>query len=312
MTSPRLALMFPGQGSQRPGMGLPWVRRPGWAVVEQTSEAAGRDIATLLLDADAATLRRTDNAQLATFALALVALTELRTAYPLATFPGACAGHSLGEYTALVAAGILDTEDAVRLIVARGEAMQAACVRSPGAMAAVLGLDAGRLEELAVGLRASGARVWVANVNSPQQTVIAGEEQGLERCAEAAERAGAARVVRLPVGGAFHTPLMIPAAERFEEALASVRFMPGRTPVVSNVDATAHRGGPEWASLLRRQITAPVRWSDSLRTLTADLACDHLLEIGPGKTLTGLAKATVPSVTRTTFSDPLTEMAAAA
>ncbi|MGA4955085.1 ACP S-malonyltransferase [Streptomyces lavendulocolor] len=312
MATPRLALTFPGQGVQRPGMGLPWTRRPAWAVVEEVSDAAGRDVAALLLDADTETLRRTDNAQLATFALALVAWTELRREHPLVTLPGACAGHSLGEYTALVAAGVLDPQDAVRLILARGLAMREACERVPGSMAAVLGLDAARAEGLAAVLRERGGQVWVANHNSPRQTVLAGRSADVERCARAAERAGAVKVVPLAVGGAFHTPLMAGAAERFAEALATVRFMPGHTPVVANVDARAHRGGPEWAGLLRRQLTAPVRWSDTLRTLTLELACDRLLEIGPGRTLAALAKATVPAVSRDTFADPLTDLAPAA
>ncbi|MGW1224349.1 ACP S-malonyltransferase [Streptomyces sp. NPDC001478] len=304
MASTRLALMFPGQGAQRPGMGLPWRRTAGWSVVAEISEAAGRDVESLLLDADTATLRRTDNAQLTTFTLALVALTELRRQHPLATFPGACAGHSLGEYAALVAAGILDPQDAARLILARGAAMQRACERAEGAMAAVLGLDTDRAQDVVDGIHADGGQVWVANLNSPQQTVIAGRAADVERCSRAAERAGAAKVVALTVGGAFHTPLMAPAVEPFARALATARFMPGHSAVVSNVDARAHRGGPHWAELLRLQLTAPVRWSDTLHTLTRELACDRLMEIGPGRTLTGLAKSTVPRVPRDTFSDP--------
>ncbi|WP_306317870.1 MULTISPECIES: ACP S-malonyltransferase [unclassified Streptomyces] len=312
MATARLALMFPGQGAQRPGMGLPWTRSFGWTVVDEASEAAGRDVSALLLGADAETLRRTDNAQLATFTLALVALTELRKEHPLVALPGACAGHSLGEYTALVAAGILDPQDAVRLIVARGKAMRAAGERSPGAMTAVLGLSPVRVEALTDELRADGGQVWVANHNAPRQTVIAGVAADVERCAEAAKAAGAARLVPLTVGGAFHTPLMSEAAEEFQEALAAVRFMPGHTPVVADVDARPHRGGPHWADLLHRQITAPVRWTQVLITLTTELACDRLLEIGPGKTLTGLAKQTVPAVSRENFTDPHAELTAAA
>ncbi|MFF3174439.1 ACP S-malonyltransferase [Streptomyces sp. NPDC057900] len=311
MTSTRLALTFPGQGAQRPGMGLPWTHTPGWSVVAEVSEAAGRDIETLLLDADTATLRRTDNAQLTTFTLALVAMTELRRQHPLATFPGACAGHSLGEYSALVAAGILDPQDAVRLIMARGDAMRAACERTEGAMAAVLGLDTDRVQELVDEIHATGGQVWLANLNSPQQTVVAGRTADVERCSRAAQRAGAVKVVALTVDGAFHTPLMAGAVEPFTAALATARFMPGHSAVVANVDARAYRGGPHWAELLRRQLTAPVRWSDTLHTLTAELACDRLMEIGPGRTLTGLAKATVPRVPRDTFSDPTKSLAAA-
>ncbi len=311
MATPRLALMFPGQGSQWPGMGLPWTRCPGWSVVAQVSEAAGRDVESLLLDADTATLRRTDNAQLTTFTLALVALTELRHQHPLATFPGACAGHSLGEYSALAAAGILDPQDAVRLLLVRGAAMRAACERVDGTMAAVLGLDAARVQQVVDACHAEGRQVWVANHNGPHQTVIAGRTSDMDPCAQHLKAAGAAKVVRLSVAGAFHTPLMAEAAEPLVAALATARFMPGHTPVVANADARAYRGGPHWAELLRRGLTTPVRWSDTLHTLTSDLACDHLMEIGPGKSLTTLARTTVPRTARATFSDPQSQVAPA-
>ncbi|WP_151771467.1 ACP S-malonyltransferase [Streptomyces abyssomicinicus] len=304
MTITRLALMFSGQGAQRPGMGLPWTRSPGWGVVAEVSEVAGRDVGTLLLDADAATLRRTDNAQLAVLTLALVALTELRHQHPLATFPGGCAGHGLGEYSALVAAGILDAGDAVRLVTVRGAAMRAACERAEGATAAVTGLDATRVQRVVDDEHARGGQVWVAHFDAPRQAVVAGRTADLERCARALERAGAVKVTPLVADGAFHTPLMAEAVEPVAAALAAARFMPGHTAVVSGSDARTYRGGPHWAELLRRQLTMPVRWADTLRTLTTELACDRLLEVGPGRTLTGLAESVVPRVPRTAFSDP--------
>ncbi|MDH6225204.1 MULTISPECIES: ACP S-malonyltransferase [Streptomyces] len=304
MTIPRLALVFPGQGAQRSGMGMPWTRSPGWSVVAEVSEVAGRDVAALLLDADAATLRRTDNAQLAVLALTLVALTELRHQHPLTTFPGGCAGHGLGEYSALVAAGILDPQDAVRLITVRGAAMRAAGERAEGAMATVTGLDGTRVQQVVDDEHARGGRVWVAHFDAPRQTTVAGQAADLERCARSLERAGAVKVTPLAVGGAFHTPLMAEAAEPVAAALAAARFMPGHTAVVSGSDSRTYRGGPHWAELLGRQLTAPVRWSDTLRTLTNELACDRLLEIGPGRALTGLAESVVPRIPRTAFSDP--------
>ncbi|WP_432139900.1 MULTISPECIES: ACP S-malonyltransferase [unclassified Streptomyces] len=304
MTTLRLALMFPGQGVQRPGMGLPWTRGHGWSVVAEVAEAAGRDVADLLLDADAATLRRTDNAQLAVFTLALVALTELRHQHPLATFPGACAGHGVGEYAALVAAGILDPQDAVRLLLVRGAAMRRACERAEGAMTTVAGLDPARVEQVVDDAHARGGQAWVAHYDGPRQAVIAGRTADVARCAEALLRAGAAKATPLPVGGAFHTPLMAEAVEPVAAVLAAARFMPGHTAVVAGADARAYRGGPHWAELLRRQITAPVRWADTLRALTTDLVCDRLMEIGPGRTLTALAEATVPRVPGSAFSDP--------
>ncbi|MDH6125234.1 ACP S-malonyltransferase [Kitasatospora sp. GP82] len=303
-SAPRLALMFPGQGSQRPGMGRPWADRPGWAAVERASEISGQDVAALLLDADEETLRRTDNAQLATFVLEWVILGELREEIPAVLTPTACAGHSLGEYTALAAAGVIGFDDAVRLVAARGRAMRGACAGTPGTMSAVLGLDLGRLEQAAAELRAEGARVWVANLNSPQQAVLSGDPEGVARCAEAAERLGALRVQPLTVDGAFHTPLMLTALPAFGRVVDSVRFGSGRVPVVANVDGRPYWNLAPWPELLKQQMVSPVRWTDSVRTLVGELGCDLLVEIGPGRALGGMAKAIAPAVPRLSISEP--------
>ncbi|MBA2944513.1 ACP S-malonyltransferase [Streptomyces sp. PSKA28] len=304
MSGPRLALVFPGQGAQQPGMGRPWAGRPGWFLAERASEVSGRDVVELLLRADEEYLRRTDNAQLATFVLEMVILTELRQALPAAGRPAVCAGHSLGEYAALVAAGVIGFDDGVRLVAARGEAMRKACAAEPGTMAVVLGLSAGELERAAAGVREEGGRVWVANLNSPQQTVVSGDSESVARCSAAAEELGATRVVSIPVGGAFHTPLMAPAAASFAKTLKKAEFLHGFAPVVANVDARAHRGSDDWATLLERQLTGPVRWTDSVRTMAETLHCDMFVEIGPGRTLTGLARKIAPQVTRLTVSEP--------
>jgi len=189
-----LAFTFPGQGSQRPGMGASWRGHPSFELVDIASEIVGRDVTALLLDADEETLRRTQNAQLATFVSSLVVLDA---AERLGLEPFACAGHSLGEYSALVATGSLGYDDGLRLVAERGSAMQDAADDRAGTMMAVLGLDDDDVEAACV--RAEG-EVWIANYNAPGQVVIAGEKSSLERAAEIAKSLGAKRVLSFPVG----------------------------------------------------------------------------------------------------------------
>ena len=283
-----LAFTFPGQGSQRPGMGASWVDHPSFELVEHASEVVGRDVATLLLKADQETLTNTANAQLATFVTSLVVLDA---AERIGLEPAACAGHSLGEYTALVATGALGYEDGLELVAERGTAMSEAAEHNPGTMMAVLGLADEDVETACV--RAEG-EVWVANYNAPGQVVIAGEKDSLERAAHLARKAGAKRVVAFPVGGAFHTPLMAPARDRLRKALAAATFFESDPPVVANVDAKAHPAGEDWPGLLSAQLCAPVRWSQSLDTLHASGA-RTFVELGPGGVLTGLAKRVLPT-----------------
>ncbi|MFC6431076.1 ACP S-malonyltransferase [Nocardiopsis tropica] len=300
---PRIAYVFPGQGSQEPGMGAPWAHTPSWGLVERASRVSGRDVAGLLLRADADTLRRTDNAQLATFVLACVAHGEVRDALP-GTRPVAVAGHSLGEYTALVASGALAYDDGVRLVAARGEAMRRATELTPGTMGVVLGLDVRAVQRIAAGLRRDGARVWVANLNSPRQSVLSGAPEGVALCAEAALAEGAARVVDIPVGGAFHSPLMEPARARLRAALARAGLRTAAVPVVANVDARPHTRPDLWPGLMLDQLTRPVRWLDAVRTLTGDLGADLLVEIGPGRVLTGFTRRISPRTGRLSVSAP--------
>lgn len=289
-----LSLTFPGQGSQRPGMGSAWTGTPSWALVERASDVVGRDVAALLLDADADALRATRNAQLTTFVVSCVALDAVRRAG--LPEPHVVAGHSLGEYTALTAAGALPFEDGVRLVAARGEAMQGAADARPGTMAAVLGLD---VDEVAAACDAvDGA--WVANDNAPGQVVVAGTTAGVEAAGAAAKERGAKRVMSLPVGGAFHTPLMAPAAEGLGAALGGVAFADPGPPVVANVDAAPHGAGGEWPELLTEQLCRPVRWRPTLERLGADV----VVEIGPGGVLTGMAKRTLPDARTLSVSEP--------
>lgn len=283
-----LAFTFPGQGSQRPGMGALWVDHPSFELVEQASEVTGRDVGELLLTADRDVLTRTDNAQLATFVLSLVVLDA---AERIGLAPAAAAGHSLGEYTALVATGALDYEDGLRLVAERGAAMQHAAEVAPGTMAAVLGLDDDTVE--AACLRAEGD-VWVANFNAPGQVVIAGTEEAVAEAGRIAKDLGARRVLSIPVGGAFHTPLMTPARDRLRKALSSVTFHPPEPPVVANVDARSHGSPEDWPSLLSAQLSSPVRWRHTLDTLVA-AGTQTFVELGPGGVLTGLARRVLPT-----------------
>jgi [acyl-carrier-protein] S-malonyltransferase len=289
-----LALTFPGQGSQRPGMGSAWKGTPSWTLADGASEVVGRDVGALLLDAGADELKATRNAQLTTFVASAVALDALRRAG--LPDPDAVAGHSLGEYTALTAAGALSFEDGVRLVAARGEAMQGAADARPGTMAAVLGLDVDEVVAACEGVDDA----WVANDNAPGQVVVAGTTAGVEAVGAAVRERGAKRVMSLPVGGAFHTPLMAPAIEGLGAALAEVAFADPRPPVVANVDAIPHASAGEWAGLLTEQLCQPVRWRPTLEHLGADV----VIEVGPGGVLTGMAKRTLPDARTLTVSEP--------
>lgn len=292
-----LALLFPGQGSQRPGMGSPWVDHPSWSLVAEVADAAGRDIATLLTEAGADVLKATRNAQLAAFALSMVALDAARRLGLQASSLCAVAGHSLGEYSALVAAGALPPSEGARLVAERGEAMQHASDLNPGTMAAVLGLDPDQVAECCAGV--DGA--WVANDNAPGQVVVAGTAEGVEAASSAARAMGAKRVMPLAVGGAFHSPLMTPAQERLDAALSAARFEDTSIPVVANVDAQAHSS--RFAPLLSRQLCSPVRWRESLLTLHA-AGADRFIELGPGAELSGMVKRSVPGALRANLATP--------
>lgn len=281
-----LAFTFPGQGSQRQGMGASWVDHPSFELVTAASDTVGRDLAQLLLEADQATLTRTENAQLATFVLSLVVLDAIER---LGVSPTLCAGHSLGEYSALVASGSLSFEDGVRLVNARALAMGDAANEREGTMMAVLGLDDDSVE--AACMRAEGD-AWVANFNAPGQVVIAGSPADLERASSIAKNLGSRRVLPLPVGGAFHTPYMAPARERLREALAGVTFRELDPPVIANVDARVHDDPGEWPGLLSAQLCSPVRWRQTLVAM-AEAGTRTFVELGPGSVLTGLAKRTL-------------------
>jgi [acyl-carrier-protein] S-malonyltransferase len=256
--------------------------------VAEASEAAGRDVADLLLFADADELRQTRNAQLSTFVASLVVLDAVER---LGVTPIAIAGHSLGEYTALVAAGVVSFEEGVRLVASRGDAMQAAADERAGTMAAVLGLDDDAVE---VACAKVDGDVWVANYNAPGQVVIAGCPEAIERATVAAKELGAKKVMPVAVSGAFHTPFMAPARDRLRKAIAQADLRDGDTPVFANVDAAAHTAPDDWAGLLAAQLCSPVRWRQTLHAM-ADAGCATFVELGPGRVLSGMAKRTIPA-----------------
>ncbi len=297
MPTTHIAFTYPGQGSQAPAMGAAWTDHPSWELVGEASDVAERDIAHLLLKADAEELRETRNAQLSTFLLSMVVLDAVER---LGIEPSLHAGHSLGEYSALVASGAISFADGVRLVTERGNAMQAAADAIPGTMAAVLGLD-DELVELACAK--CDADVFVANYNAPGQVVIAGTAAGIESAGQLAKSLGAKRVMPIKVGGAFHTPFMAAAGERLVKALADIDFRAPNRPVVSNVDATPHRTADESRKILSLQLTSPVRWRQTLHTIE-EAGVDLIVELGPGTVLTGMAKRTIGNVARASVSKP--------
>ena len=292
-----IAFTYSGQGSQQPGMGAPWVDHPAWELVDEASQAAERDIAHLLLHADANELRETRNAQLATFVTSMVILDAVTR---LGIDAAGHAGHSLGEYSALTASGALDFVDSVRLVVERGEAMQVAAQEPVGTMAAILGLDD---ESVTQACSTIEGEVWVANFNAPGQVVIAGAPDAVTAAGEEAKIRGAKRVTALEVSGAFHTPFMAPARDRLTAAIDNAEIRSPQGVVVANVDATAHENPATWQVLMSAQLCSPVRWHQSLHTL-ADAGFTTFVELGPGNVLTGLVKRTLKGVARLSVNSP--------
>ena len=283
-----LALVFPGQGSQEVGMGSDVYHESAAAraVFDAADRALGFELSRLCFEGPEDELRRTENQQPAILTTSIALLRALEDQVKVT--PSFVAGHSLGEYSALVASGSLPFESAVSLVHARGRFMQEAVPEGRGAMAAVMGLAPDEVVDVCARVAAeSGEAVEPANFNSPQQTVIAGEALAVEAaCAMATER-GAKRTVSLPVSAPFHCSLMAPAAERLTEALSGITFSDPDPPVITNVEAEPNGSGARIGELLARQVTAPVRFAESVARLRA-LGVDRFLEVGPGRVLSGL------------------------
>jgi [acyl-carrier-protein] S-malonyltransferase len=301
-----VAFIFPGQGSQSVGMGRalcaaePAARR----VFEQVDGALGAALSRVIFEGPDEQLRLTENAQPALMATSLAAVRtlEARSGRRVAELCGCVAGHSLGEYSALAAAGSLTIEDAARLLRLRGRAMQAAVPVGEGAMAAILGLELAAVEEVAAAASAVGV-CDVANDNAPGQVVVSGARPAVERAVELARAKGARRSMLLAVSAPFHCRLLAPAAAAIRDALAGLALRPPAVPLISNVTAAPETDPARLAAQLVEQVTARVRWRESLLTM-AESGVRTTVELGAGRVLSALARRTLPGTTGSALGTP--------
>ncbi|QCX73950.1 Malonyl CoA-acyl carrier protein transacylase [Streptomyces sp. YIM 121038] len=301
--SPTVAFVFPGQGSQFPGMGYEmerWGRRAD-ALGSRAEDVTGLPVRALMKRADTSALADPEVAQVLVLTWSLAALEQLRGH---GWRPAVVAGHSLGEYTALVACGCIDQETALSLVARRGRAMAAAAAARRGAMAAIVGLAPQRVQGLCHAASADGEVAVVANWNSPRQVVVAGSRTAVEGVVAAARAAGALRARLLPVGGAYHSPLMDSAHQRLTEHLADVALAPPAIPFVSSTTGLRVTDVEAYRQDLLAQIISPVRWQDVMRTL-ADCGVDTYVEAGPGRVLHGLAREMARTAEHLTTGDAL-------
>lgn len=290
----RVAYLFPGQGSQEVGMGQAFAAasREAADVLARADLALGFALSGLMANGPAAQLALTEHTQPAVLVASLAAWRAAQAAGLPA--PDFVAGHSLGEYSALVVAGVIGLEDAVRTVRARGRFMQEAVPVGQGAMAAVLALPAAEVERVCAEVRAERSGEWVgpANLNGPEQTVIAGHAEAVRLAGERLKAAGARRVLPLDVSAPFHSPLMEPVKPQLAQVLDGVRFSDAVMPLVTNVEARAECSAERLRRLLVEQVTAPVRWTELVAQLAAE-GCDTFVELGPGAVLGGLVKRQV-------------------
>nr|WP_297383130.1 ACP S-malonyltransferase [uncultured Roseateles sp.] len=301
--SKNFAFVFPGQGSQSVGMLDAWGDHPEVVrTLAEASAALGEDIGALIKNGPKEQLDLTTNTQ----PVMLTAGVANYRAWIAETglVPSAAAGHSLGEYTALVAAGALSLSDALPLVRFRAQAMQEAVPVGTGAMSAILGLDAAVVREVCQQVAAaSGEVVEAVNFNDPKQTVIAGSKAGVEKANEALKAAGAKRALPLPVSAPFHSSLMKPAADRLREKLAAVAFQPAAFPVINNIDVAVTDDIEALRDALFRQAFGPVRWVEVVQALKAR-GLNTVIECGPGKVLAGMAKRIDAELASATVLDP--------
>ncbi len=292
----QIAFLFPGQGAQKVGMGKDFAERYP-ALLERyfrpADEILGFGLTDLCFNGPDDQLVQTQNTQPAIFLVSMAVLDVLRAA---GITPVAAAGHSLGEYSALVCAGVLRFEDALRLVRRRGELMAGVNARTPGAMAAIMGLAPELVDEVCRATRGSGAGVVEpANYNTPEQTVISGERGAVEQASAAAKEAGAGRVIPLQVGAPFHCSLMGEMADEFAAELDKYEFRDPQIPVVANVTGDWVRTASEVKDALRRQVAGSVRWVDAMRKMAVG-GYDTFIEAGPGRALTGMSLKINPTL----------------
>jgi [acyl-carrier-protein] S-malonyltransferase len=283
----KLAFLFPGQNSQYPGMGKDLAEHfpESRAVFEEADAALGFSLSKMCFEGTEEELKLTENTQPAILTVSVAAYRALASK---GIQPDYAAGHSLGEYSALVAAGAMEFRDAVKLVRQRGRYMQAAVPVGEGAMAAILGMSPADVAEVCK-KAAETEVVSPANMNTPEQTVIAGSSAAVKRAVEMASQAGAKRAVMLTVSAPFHCSMLAPAQQRLEPDLRGVNFSAMKFPVITNVDAEAVILGDEARESLIRQVTMPVRWLESVREMI-ELGVNIFVEVGPGKVLTGLMR----------------------
>jgi [acyl-carrier-protein] S-malonyltransferase len=304
----KIAFVFPGQGSQKVGMGRVWADASpaARATFEEADEALGFPLSRLCFEGPEEELNLTANTQPALVATSIAIHRALGALAPELE-PVAVAGHSLGEYSALVAAGALGFADALRLVRRRGELMQEAVPVGVGAMAAIIGLDAETIGAIAEEASVSGDRrevCAVANYNGPAQTVIAGHRGAIDRAVALARERGARKASLLAVSAPFHSPLMRPAREGMAPLLAAAELRDPRVPVVTNVDAAPATTGAAARDALVRQIDSPVRWVESALWIEEALGVEAFVEVGPGSVLSGMTRRIVRSARTTAISDP--------
>lgn len=307
-TTPTIALLFPGQGSQSVGMGraLYDASPDARAVFEEADDALGFALSDLIFNGPEDTLKLTEHTQPAILTVSIAALRVLEPELQSRGFSiSYAAGHSLGEYSAHVAAHTFSFADAVRTVRARGQFMQSAVPAGEGAMAAILALNIADIEATCAGVTAENTYgvVATANLNSPDQTVISGSAAAVARAAELCKELGAKRTVMLPVSAPFHCPLMMPAQLQLAEQLSSVAFHQPRFPVAANVDARLLMQPADIRDALVRQVTGAVRWVECINQLQLSNVT-HYIEVGPGKVLTGLNRQIDRSLSTTNVEDP--------